>query len=168
MSKGAQQGDLVVAANAVLLNLFEVSAYMIDGFAYASEALVGQAIGARDPARYGQAIRLTTLWALCFGALSSLAIWIFGPQLVGLMTVNPEVIAMAMVFLPWAAVTPLLGTICFQFDGIFTGRHGDARDAQHDDLVSRHLSCELLCAGTALWQSRPVGGAQHFFHRAWA
>ena len=47
-ARGARAGDVVVAANAVLLNLFEVSAYLIDGFAYASEALVGQSVGARN------------------------------------------------------------------------------------------------------------------------
>lgn len=121
VSRGAKAGDLVVASNAILLNLFEVAAYLIDGFAYASEALVGQAIGARDRARFSQAVKLTTVWAMSFGAFFSLIIWFTGEPLIALMTTNEEVKAFALQFLPWAAVTPILGTICFQFDGIFTG-----------------------------------------------
>ena len=59
-ARGARAGDVIVAANAVLLNLFEVAAYLIDGFAYASEALVGQSVGAKDRDRFDRAIRLTT------------------------------------------------------------------------------------------------------------
>ncbi len=121
VSRGAKAGDLVVAANAILLNLFEVAAYLIDGFAYASEALVGQAIGARDRKRFSQAVSLTTIWAMAFGGLFSGIIWVAGEPLLGLMTTNEEVKAYAVRFLPWAALTPILGTICFQFDGIFTG-----------------------------------------------
>jgi multidrug resistance protein, MATE family len=120
-SRGAKSGDTVIAANSVLLLLFDVAAYLIDGFAYASEALVGQAIGARDRPRFTQAVRLTTLWAMVIGTLCSLVIWFAGLPLISLMTTNSEIIGIAMIYLPWAALTPVLGTICFQFDGIFTG-----------------------------------------------
>jgi multidrug resistance protein, MATE family len=121
VSRGARAGDVIVAANAVLLNLFEVAAYLIDGFAYASEALVGQAVGMRDRPRFIKAIKLTTQWAIVLGALCSVVIWIFGPQLIALMTVNPAVQSTAERYLLPASVTPLLGAVCFQFDGIFTG-----------------------------------------------
>ena len=68
-----------MAANAVLLNLFEVSAYLIDGFAYASEALVGQSVGARNRQRFRAAIRLTSIWAMVLGVICSLVIWFAGP-----------------------------------------------------------------------------------------
>jgi MATE family multidrug resistance protein len=120
-SRGARAGDVTIAANAVLLNFFEVAAYLIDGFAYASEALVGQSIGAKNRERFNRAIRLTTLWALVVGALCSAIIWFLGPWLIDLMTVNAEVRETARHYLFWTCLTPLLGTICFQFDGIFTG-----------------------------------------------
>ena len=120
-SRGARAGDVIIAANAVLLNFFEVAAYLIDGFAYASEALVGQSVGAKNRARFSQAIRLTTLWALVVGALCSAIIWFAGPWFIRLMTVNSEVRETARHYLFWTSLTPFLGTICFQFDGIFTG-----------------------------------------------
>ena len=62
---------MVVAANAVLINLFEVSAYLIDGFAYASEALVGQSVGAGQRERFRAAIWLTCVWAMVVGVICS-------------------------------------------------------------------------------------------------
>jgi MATE family multidrug resistance protein len=120
-ARGARAGDVTVAANAILLNLFEVSAYLIDGFAYASEALVGQSVGARNRQRFRDAIRLTSIWAMVLGVICSAAIWFAGPWIIGMMTVSAEVREAARHFLPWAAVSPVLGVICFQFDGIFTG-----------------------------------------------
>lgn len=120
-ARGARAGDVIVAANAVLLNLFEVSAYLIDGFAYASEALVGQSVGARNRERFRAAVWLTSVWAMVLGVICSLVIWFFGTALVDLMTLSPEVREMARAYLPWVAVSPVLGVICFQFDGIFTG-----------------------------------------------
>lgn len=120
-ARGARAGDVIIASNSVLLHFFEVAAYLIDGFAYASEALVGQSVGAKNRERFKQAIKLTTLWALVVGAICSAIIWFAGPWFIDLMTVNPEVRETARHYLFWAALTPLLGTICFQFDGIFTG-----------------------------------------------
>lgn len=120
-SRSARNGDTVVAANMVLLHMFEVAAYMIDGLAYAAEALVGQAIGAKDKPRYRKAISLSTLWVMVFGAIASLLIWMLAPTFIDLMTINPEVRSFARGFIFWAAITPLLGAACFLYDGIFTG-----------------------------------------------
>jgi MATE family multidrug resistance protein len=156
-SQGARAGDRVIAANAVLLNFFEVSAYLIDGFAFASEALVGQAVGARDKPRFWLAIKLTSLWALVIGALCSLAIWLTGPLFIDLMTVNLEVRETARQYLLWAAIAPFLGTICFQFDGIFVGAMA-TRDMRNMMIVS--LAIYLM----SWWLLAPVFGN----HGLWA
>lgn len=134
-ARGARSGDVVVAANAVLLNLFEVSAYLIDGFAYASEALVGQSVGARNRERFRAAVWLTSIWAMVVGVTCSLVIWVFGPAIIDVMTLSPEVREMARAYLPWVAVSPVLGVICFQFDGIFTGAMA-TRDMRNMMIVS--------------------------------
>ena len=120
-ARGARAGDVIVAANAVLLNLFEVSAYLIDGFAYASEALVGQSVGAKNRRRFRAAVWLTSVWAMVVGVICSLLVWFAGPTIIDWMTVSEAVRATAREFLPWAAISPVLGVMCFQFDGIFTG-----------------------------------------------
>jgi MATE family multidrug resistance protein len=156
-SQGARAGDLTVAANAVLMQFFEVSAYLIDGFAFASEALVGQAVGARDKPRFWLAIKLTSLWALVIGALCSIAIWLTGPWFIDLMTVNPEVRETAREYLLWAAATPFLGTVCFQFDGIFVGAMA-TRDMRNMMIVS------LAIYLASWWLLAPVFGN----HGLWA
>lgn len=135
VSRGAKQGDLIVATNAVVLNLFEVSAYMIDGFAYAAEALVGQSIGAKARDRFRRAVRLTSLWAGVLGTLCALIILIFGEPLAALMTTDPAVQASAARYFWWAALATVLGTACFQFDGIFTGAMA-TRDMRNMMVVS--------------------------------
>jgi MATE family multidrug resistance protein len=156
-ARGARAGDVIVAANAVLLNLFEVSAYLIDGFAYASEALVGQSVGARDRGRFRAAVKLTSLWAMAVGVLCSLIVWFAGPAIIDAMSASAEVRAMARVYLPWVAVSPVLGVICFQFDGIFTGAMA-TKDMRNMMIVS--LAVFLL----AWWLlERPFGN-----HGLWA
>ena len=120
-SRGARAGDTVIAANTVLLHLFDVAAFLIDGFAYAAEALVGQAIGAKNRTRYAKAILLSSIWTMAFGFAAAVIIWFTGPSLINLMTVNAEVRELALQFLPWAALAPFLGAACFLFDGIFVG-----------------------------------------------
>ena len=90
-SRGARNGDTTVAANSILLHMFQMAAYLIDGFANAAEALVGQAIGARDKPRYSKAISLSTSWVMGFGALASGTIILGGTQFIDLMTVNSGV-----------------------------------------------------------------------------
>jgi multidrug resistance protein, MATE family len=156
-SRGARNGDTTVAANSVLLHMFEVAAYMIDGLAYAAEALVGQAIGAKDRTSYSKAISLSSMWVMVFGAIASLAIWIFGPHFINLMTVNPEVREFARHYLVWAAITPFLGAACFLYDGIFTGAMA-TRDMRNMMVLS--LAAYML----AWWLFEPRFGN----HGLWA
>jgi MATE family multidrug resistance protein len=134
-ARSARAGDVTVAANTILMHFFDVAAFLIDGFAYASEALVGQAVGARSRPRFHDAIRLTSVWAGVVGFLCFAIIWFAGPWLIDLMTVNVPVREMARHYLIWAALTPLLGTVCFQFDGIFTGATA-TRDMRNMMIVS--------------------------------
>ena len=120
-SRGARNGDTTVAANSILLHMFQMAAYLIDGFANAAEALVGQAIGARDKPRYSKAISLSTSWVMGFGALASGTIILGGTQFIDLMTVNSGVRDFAKHYLIWAAITPFLGAACFLYDGVFIG-----------------------------------------------
>jgi MATE family multidrug resistance protein len=157
IARGARAGDVTVAANAVLMHFFSVAAYLIDGFAYASETLVGQSVGARNREHFRVAVRITSIWAIVVGATAAAIIWFAGPWLIDLMTVSPAVRATARIYLVWAALTPLLGTICFQFDGIFTGAMA-TRDMRNMMIVS------LAIFMAALWPLEPAFGN----HGLWA
>ncbi len=120
-ARGAKASDVIISANAILMHFFDVAAFLVDGFAFATEALVGQAIGARDRERFTTAMRLTWIWAFVVGFLMFVVIWLGGPWFIDAMTVNAEVRETARHYLIWAALAPLIGVACFQYDGIFTG-----------------------------------------------
>jgi multidrug resistance protein, MATE family len=132
---GARGGDLALAANGILLDLFGIAAYFLDGFANAAETFVGQAIGARQRDRLREALVLPFLWAVALSFLASAALWIFGGAAIDLMTTSAPVRETARQFLPWCAVTPLIGVFAFQLDGIFIGATR-GRDMRNMMLVS--------------------------------
>jgi multidrug resistance protein, MATE family len=121
MFLGAGLGDVTLAANQILLQFLYITAYALDGFAFAAEALVGQAMGARRPAMLRRGAILSSQWAYAGSALLSLAFLLGGGALVGLMTTAPEVRDEAMRYMPWMVAGPLLGIGSFMLDGIFIG-----------------------------------------------
>jgi multidrug resistance protein, MATE family len=118
---GARQGDIVLAANALLLNFQTFMAYGLDGFAHAAEALVGAAIGARDRHAFRQAVKVTMLWSAIGAAGFSIVYWIGGEWIIARLTDQDVVRAAAARYLPWAAVLPLASVMGFQLDGVFIG-----------------------------------------------
>ena len=120
-AKGAELGDLVLAANAVLFNLFLFLSYALDGYAFAAEALTGERAGAGDNRGFRQAVRATSVWALGTSALFTLAYFAAGPLLIDTITDIESVREAARLYLPWAAMLPVVSVWCFQFDGIFVG-----------------------------------------------
>jgi MATE family multidrug resistance protein len=121
MAQSVKQGEVILAANAVLMHFTSVAAYFLDGLAFAAEALVGRAIGARHRAGLLIAVRLTTLWAAGVAAVIVLVIALCGGSLVDLLTVDASTRSAARTYLPWTAAAPLLGVWAFQLDGIFIG-----------------------------------------------
>jgi len=118
---GARMGDIVLAANAVLLNFQMFTSYALDGFANAAEALTGEALGARNRDRFRRAVKATSLWALIFSAVFSLFYLATGPFLIDLLTGVENVREAARAYLPWVVVLPLFSVWSFQLDGIFIG-----------------------------------------------
>ncbi|MBX9932511.1 MAG: MATE family efflux transporter [Methylobacterium sp.] len=118
---GARSGDVTLAANAVLWNLFLVGGFFLDGFATAAETLCGQAVGARDEARFRRAVALSLAWCLAFGGAISGVFLIGGDHFIDTVTTNSEVREMARQFLVPAALAPLIAALPFAFDGIYIG-----------------------------------------------
>jgi MATE family multidrug resistance protein len=118
---GARLGTVVLAANAVLLNLQSVLSYALDGFAHAAEALTGRAIGHGDRDGFRRAVRLTLGWSVAAAAVFALLYGLAGRYIIALMTDLPDVRAAAFAYLPWLIASPLIGVWAYEFDGIFVG-----------------------------------------------
>ncbi|MEM7696687.1 MAG: MATE family efflux transporter [Pseudomonadota bacterium] len=118
---GARFGDLTLAANALLMNLFLLTAHVLDGLAAAAEQLGGKAVGARGPLAFRRTVRLTLVVGVFVG-LAIGALWFHaGPIVLGFLTTAEDVRAEAMQFLIWSALIPLPGALAFVMDGIFIG-----------------------------------------------
>ena len=117
----AGKGDVTLAANQVLLQFLEITAYGLDGFAFAAESLVGQAVGARSVREVRRASILTSQWGVGGALVLGVFFWVAGPAIIDLMATDPAVRIEARSYLAWVAVAPVLGIASWMFDGIFIG-----------------------------------------------
>lgn len=120
-SAGSAQGDEILAANTLLMQFFTLFSYVMDGFAYAGEALAGRYYGARNSRMLSATIRHLLLWGTALMLLFTLIYWWGGPTMLGLLTDDSHVVATACRYLPWAVLIPLAGVAAFIYDGIFIG-----------------------------------------------
>lgn len=119
--QGASFGDQVVAANAVLMSFLMIISYGMDGFAYAMEALVGKAVGAKDRGELSASMVGTSFWGIVICLLLTLVFGVWGAQLIAMITDIPAVQQQANVYLPWLIAMPLISMWCFLLDGVFIG-----------------------------------------------
>ena len=136
--QGARQGDMILAANAILLNFQALMALGLDGFANAAEALVGKAVGAGDRRSFVTAVKAAAWWSVIVALGFSLAYAAGGRFFINLMTSISEVQLTGYQYLPWMIVSPLISVWCFLLDGVFIGatRSREMRDMM---LVSTFL-----------------------------
>ncbi len=123
-NEGAGFGDEVLAANHVLLQLITLSAYLLDGYAHATEIHVGRAVGARDIERFDRAVRSATELAAVTGVGLALAVLAGGNFAIEQLTDLAAVREIARSCVPLAALYVLASFAAFQLDGIFIGATG--------------------------------------------
>ena len=135
VQRGGAFGDLTLAANQTLLQLFLFTGLALDGTAIAAETLVGRAMGARDPARgavrYHSAVRRTFILAIAASVIFSVFYWVFGDALIALLNPEGPIRATTKIYMPWVIFSPLIVVIGFQLDGVFIGatRAKEMRDS---------------------------------------
>jgi MATE family multidrug resistance protein len=144
-------GDVVLAANAVMMNLLMFMAFPLDGFAHAAEALVGRAVGARDRVALDGTVRASTLWALIMAVAFAAVYLVAGTLVIDVLTNVEAVRASAREVLPWLIVAPLISVWSYLLDGIFIGatRSTEMRNAMIVSLVA-YLA--------ATWTLTPIWG----------
>ncbi len=130
MFLGARFSDVELAANQILLQFLNVTAYAMDGFAFGAETFVGQALGARNRAGLRRAAVMSSQWGAGISATLALGFVLFGGMAIDLMTTAEEVRATARVFLIYMVFAPLVGWPSWMLDGIFIGatRTADMRN----------------------------------------
>ncbi len=137
-AQGARLGGLYLAANAILMNLQNLLAYALDGFAHAAEALVGKAVGQKSRAALVASVEIALRWSLYVATGFALFFAIAGSSLVNLLTDLPAVRDIAGHYLPWLIVSPLISVWSYLYDGVFVGATR-ARDMRNIMLGSAFL-----------------------------
>ena len=136
--QGARLGEVTLAANHILLQFVSFSAFFLDGVAFATEALVGVAAGARRISVFNLLVRRTTIMAGVIALILALGSILFGPAMIGVLTDHEAVRNAARSMLPYASLYILLSFVAFQLDGIYIGvtRSRDMRNASFASLIA--------------------------------
>lgn len=120
-SASAAQGDVMLAVNTLLTQFFTIFSYVMDGFAFAGEALAGKAVGAHNRAMFSSVVGRLFLWGTSVALLFTAAYSLGGYSFIGMLTNEAEVVAVAADYLPVVALLPLCAFTGFVMDGIFIG-----------------------------------------------
>jgi len=148
---GSDFGDVQLAANQVLTQFMFITAYAMDGFAFAAEAFVGQSLGRRDRAALRRGAIMTSIWGAAICVVLALIFWIAGGWIVDLMAKDAEVQAAARTYLPWMVLAPIVGCASWMFDGIFIGA------ARSKDMRNM-MAVSFVIYVIAVWALIPVFG----------
>ncbi len=117
----AQSGDLVLAANAILLQVLSISAFALDGVAVSAETLTGQAAGRRDWQRFSIIVKRTGVVSYGLALMLSAIWWLAMPPYLQLMTNIESVYTLAYNYRLYAVLLPIVGVGAYWLDGIFFG-----------------------------------------------
>ena len=117
----AKMGDMILAANALLMQFFMLFSYFMDGFAYAGEALTGRYIGAQNHFLLKSMLRRLFFWGFIVSAVSAVVYIFFPSQILHILTNDLEVINTTKTFITWTVLIPITGFAAFLWDGIFIG-----------------------------------------------
>lgn len=120
-STGAKQGDVILAVNTLLMQLFTLFSYFMDGFAYAGEALAGRYVGAANWKSLNRMIQLLFRWGIGLATLFTLLYSIGGAGFLSLLTNDVAVIEASASYFYWVLAIPFAGFAAFLWDGILIG-----------------------------------------------
>ena len=118
---GAGFGEVTLAANEVLIQFMYITAFAMDGFAFAAETLIARAFGRRDGASVRRAAVMTSFWGAVICGTMALFFALAGPWLIDVMAKAPDVQLEARRYLWWMVAAPLVGCAAWMLDGIFIG-----------------------------------------------
>lgn len=118
---GATGGAEILAVNSVIMQMFTLYSYVMDGFAFAAEALCGKYYGAGNSFEFYGTVRGVWKWGVALTVLYTIFYYLEGRDIVAILTDNPAVRLLSIEYLPWAALIPFCGLGAFVWDGVFVG-----------------------------------------------
>ncbi len=152
-SVSARMGDVTLAANAVLIHFLHFMAYGLDGFAYAAEALAGNAYGRRNLGAFRSAVKASVILALIVSLGYCIVYSLAGTVIINALTGIDAVREHAIAFLPWAIASPMVGVWSYLLDGIFIGTTRTV-EMRNGMIIS------VLAYLAAIWLLLPAWGNQ--------
>ena len=147
---GAGFGDDTLAANQVLFQFVNIVSFALDGFAFAAEALVGQAAGARSARTLGRAVLLSSVQAGIAAVLLATAFALLGPKLIDIMVRDPTVQAVGREFLPWVVLLAVASLAPYMYDGFFIGTTA-TREMRNTMLAAAAIYAGALFVLPGIW-----------------
>lgn len=120
-SAGSRSGDVILAVNTLLMQFYLLFSYVMDGFAFAGEALSGKRKGAGNYVALHATVRRLFRWGAVLTVAFTVVYVLCGQLFVSLLTDDGQVRAASADYLPWAVAVPAFGVMAFLWDGVFIG-----------------------------------------------
>ena len=118
---GTQIGEDYVAANAILINLVFLSAFILDAYAFSTEGMVGYSLGRKDLNLFKNIVKNSFILSSVSGLIISIIYFFSYEQVINLMSDLEEIRKLSLSYVIWLIIFPLISSFCYQFDGIFIG-----------------------------------------------
>ena len=118
---GTQIGEDYVAANAILINLVFLSAFILDAYAFSTEGIVGYSLGKKDLNLFKNIVKNSFILSSLSGLIISIIYFFVYEHVINLMSDLEEIRKLSSSYVIWLIILPLISSFCYQFDGIFIG-----------------------------------------------
>ena len=118
---GTQIGENYVAANAILINLVFLSAFILDAYAFSTEGMVGYSLGKKDLKLFKTIVKNSLILSSLTGLFISIIYFFINQYVINLMSDIEEIRKLSASYVIWLILIPFIASFCYQFDGIFIG-----------------------------------------------
>ena len=118
---GTQIGEDYVAANAILINLVFLSAFILDAYAFSTEGIVGYSLGKKDLTLFKNIVKNSFILSSISGLIISIIFFLTNNFVINFMSDIDEIRKLSSSYVIWLIILPVISSFCYQFDGIFIG-----------------------------------------------
>ena len=155
---GSQIGENYIAANAILINLVFLSAFILDAYAFSTEGMVGYSLGKKDIGLFKKIVKNSFILSTLTGLIISIIYFFINKYVIELMSDIETIRNLSSSYAVWLILMPLISSFCYQFDGIFIGasQTKELRNAMIFSVFSyllMSLYLTKLIGNTGIWIS---------------